>query len=104
MAKGWTTIRTDRNTAATKAEVSARAKVAAKVIGGTKSKSYEDLKKEGIAAHEVAVAREDSILAANADKKLKSETLIAEADTIVKKRAAAKAKSEKKGKAKSKAE
>ena len=46
MAKGWETIRTDRTNAATKAEVVARAKVAAKVIGSVKSKDFEGLKKE----------------------------------------------------------
>ena len=104
MPKGWTTIRTDRNNAATKAEVSARAKVAAKVIGGVKSKDFEGLKKEGIDAHAAIIAREDFLLAGNTDGRLKSETLKEEAAAIEKRRAAAKAKSEKKGKAKSKAE
>ena len=104
MAKGWTTIRTDRNPAATKAAVVKSAKTAARVIGSVKSKDFEGLKKEGIDAHADIVAREDFILAGNANGKLKSETLKEEAVAIEKKRAAAKAKSEKKGKAKSKAE
>ena len=104
MPKGWTTIRTDRNPAATKAEVVKSARTAAKVIGSVKSKDFEGLKKEGIDAHANIVAREDFILAGNADGKLKSETLKEEAVAIEKRRAAVKAKSEKKGKAKSKAE
>ena len=104
MAKGWETIRTDRTNAATKADVVAWAKVAAKVIGSVKSKDFEGLKKEGIDAHADIVAREDFLLAGNADGRLKSETLKEEAAAIEKRRAAAKAKNEKKGKAKGKAE
>lgn len=104
MAKNWTVIRTDRVNALPKAEAVKKAKAAAKVIGSVKSKDFEGLKKEGIDAHADIVAREDFILAGNADGKLKSETLKEEAVAIEKKRAAAKAKSEKKGKAKSKAE
>lgn len=100
MAKGWETIRTDKGTAATKAEVAKRAKIASKVIN-VKSKSFEDLKKEGIDAHAAVVAREDSILAAAAEKKLKSESLKKEAVSIQKKR---NKKNEKKGKAEGKAD
>jgi hypothetical protein len=85
MAKGWETIRTDRVAALPKADAVKKAKVAAKVTN-VKSLSYEDLKKEGIDAHAVNVAREDSILAAAADKKLKSESLKKEATAIQKKR------------------
>ena len=85
MAKGWTTIRTDRVNALPKAEAVKQAKAAAKVTN-VKSLSYEDLKKEGIDAHAANIAREDSILAAAADKKLKSESLKKEATAIQKKR------------------
>lgn len=87
MAKGWVTIRTDRNNAATKAEVTKKARIAAKVIGGIKSKDYEGLKKEGVEAHNAAIAREESILAAAAENKLRSESLKKEAASIEKKRA-----------------
>lgn len=100
MPKGWKTIRTDRVSAPTKAESVKKAKVAAKVISCTKSKSYEDLKKEGLDAHAAVVAKEDSILAAAADERLQSESLKKEAIAIQKKRSK---KNEKKGKAEGKA-
>jgi hypothetical protein len=97
MAKGWTTIRTDRALALTKAEATKKAKVAEKVTK-VKSLSYENLQKEGIDAHAAVIAREDSILAAKADKKLKSKALIKEAKIIEKRR------NKKKGNAKDKAD
>lgn len=100
MAKGWETIRTDRVAALSKAQAVKKAKVAAKVTN-VKSLSYEDLKKEGINAHVEVVAKEDSILAAAAEKKLKSESLKKEATAIQKKRSK---KNEKKGKAEGKAD
>jgi hypothetical protein len=87
MAKGWVTIRTDRNDAATKAEVTKKARIAAKVIGSVKSKDYEGLKKEGIEAYNAVITREESILAAAAEDKLQSESLKKEATSIEKKRA-----------------
>lgn len=99
MPKGWETIRTSRVAALPKAEAVKKAKVAAKVTN-VKSLPYEDLKKEGIDAHAKVVAREDSILAAAADKKLQSESLKKEVIAIQKKRSK---KNEKKGKAEDKA-
>jgi hypothetical protein len=100
MAKGWETIRTDRVAALPKADVVKKAKMASKVIGGVVTKDYEGLKKEGNEAHAVAVAREDSILAAADANKLQSGSLKKEAADIVKRRAAAASK--KKGKTKDK--
>ena len=99
MAKEWTTIRTDRTPALSKAEATKKAKIASKVTK-VKSLSYENLQKEGIDAHAAIIAREDSILAAAADKKLKSTSLKKEAIAIKKKRS----KNEKKGKAEGKAD
>ena len=96
MAKGWTTIRTDRVNALPKAEAVKQAKVAAKVIGSTQSLDFEDLKKEGIDAYAAAVAREDFILAGSAANKLKSEALKEEAAAIAKRRESAKARAKNK--------
>ena len=104
MAKNWTVIRTDRVSAPTKVESVKKAKTAAKVIGCTKSKSYEDLKKEGNDAHATASEKEEAILTAYHEGKLRSENLKKIAEGIEKKKAAAKAKNEKKGKAKGKAD
>ena len=104
MAKNWTIIRTDRVSAPTKVERVAKAKTAAKVLGSVKSKSYEDLKKEGNDAHAAVIARENSILSAKEANKLRSEDLKKEAAAIEKKRTSAKSKNEKKGKAMDKAD
>jgi hypothetical protein len=102
MGKEWTVIRTDRTNGVEKKEAVRKANVAKKVIKGTTSLSYEKLQEEGIEAHKAVIAREDSLLAAKTDKKLKSETLIKEAKAIEKRRE--KNKNKKKGKAKDKAE
>ena len=102
MGKNWTVIRTDRTNGVEKKEAVRKANVAKKVIKGTTSLSYEKLQEEGVEAHKAVVAREDSLLAAKADKKLKSEALIKEAKVIEKRRE--KNKNKKKGKAKDKAD
>ena len=89
MAKNWTVIRTDRVNALPKAGAVKKAKAAAKVIGSVVTKDYEGLKKEGNDAHAVAVAREESILAAAEANKLQSDSLKKEAASIAKRRAAA---------------
>ena len=104
MAKNWTVIRTDRVSAPTKVESVKKAKTAAKVIGCTKAKSYEDLKKEGNETYTEASAKEEAILVAYHEGKLRSENLKKIAEDIEKRKAAAKAKNEKKGKAKGKAD
>lgn len=91
MAKGWTTIRTDKGTALTKAEVTKQAKTANGIIRNTKSKNYENLEKEAKDAHAAVVTRENSLVAAKANGILKSEALKKEAARIEKKRAAKKA-------------
>ena len=96
MAKGWTTIRTDRVNALTKVDAVKQAKTAAKVIGSTKSLNLEDLKKEGVDAHAAAVAREDFILAGQAEGKLQSESLKEEAAAIAKRRESVKARAKNK--------
>ena len=89
MAKNWTVIRTDKTKASTKAEQVKKAKKAAKAIAQVKTKSYDDLRKEGNDVYAATVAREDSILAAAEGNKLQSESLKKEAASIAKHRAAA---------------
>ena len=91
MAKNWTTIRTDRGNALTKAEVTKQAKTANGVIRNTKVKKYEDLEKEAKDAYAAVVARENSLVAAKAEGILKSKALKKEAAQIEKRRAGKKA-------------
>lgn len=82
MPKGWTHVSTNVNT--TKTETRGKEQRAAKIIKNTRSKSYEDLKKESNAAYEAAEARKANLLQAYEDKKLKSKALIKEAQAIKK--------------------
>lgn len=86
MAKEWTVIRTDRVSALPKAEASKKAKTAAKLLNTAKSLDFESLKKEGDKANADNIARENSLLAAAAEGKLKSESLQKEVAAIQKKR------------------
>ena len=82
MPKGWTHVSTNVNI--TKTETRGKEQRAAKIIKNTRSKSYEDLKKEANAAYEVVEARKADLLQAYEDKKLKSKALIKEAQAIKK--------------------
>lgn len=82
MPKGWTHVSTNVNT--TKTETRGKEQRAAKIIKNTRSKSYEDLKKESNAAYEAVEARKADLLQAYEDKKLKSKALIKEAQAIKK--------------------
>ena len=82
MPKGWTHVSTNVNI--TKTETRGKEQRAAKIIKNTRSKSYEDLKKESNAAYEAAEARKADLLQAYEDKKLKSKALIKEAQAIKK--------------------
>ena len=103
MAKNWKIVRSDRENemALSKMESVAKARKAVKAIRCVETKSYENLKKEGIDAHAAIVAREDKILAGKEANLLQSESLKKEAIAIEKRR---NAKNEKKGKAVDKAE
>lgn len=87
MAKNWTTIRTDRGNALTKAEVTKQAKTANGIIRNTKVKTYENLEKEAKDAYEAVVTRENSLIAAKGEGILKSEALKKEVAQIEKRRA-----------------
>lgn len=77
----WTMV-TERATKLTTAEVSKTDKAANRILKSVKRLSTEELKKTSDASYAAKVAREDSILAAYADKKLKSKALIKEAKAI----------------------
>lgn len=80
----WTTVFTNA-TKDTRTDAQKRAanKAVNKMLRNTASKSVADMKKESDALYEAQVAREDSLLAAYEEKKLKSATLIKEAKGIV---------------------
>ena len=98
MPKGWTLISTNTNVAAT--ETRGKEQRAENLIRNTRSKSYEDLKKECNAAYDAAETRKANLLQAYEDKKLKSKSLIKEAQAIQKEAAKAAEKANKKTKAK----
>lgn len=95
MAKNWTVIRTDRVSTPTKAERTAKAKIAKTVINKIVTKDFEGLKKEGDETHATNIAAENALLA-NKDK-IQSEALKNKIVAIEKKRAAA-AEKKRKGK------
>ena len=94
MPKGWTHVSTNVNI--TKTEIRGKEQRADRIIRNTRSKSYEDLKKDANAAYEAAEARKASLLQAYEDKKLKSKALIKEAQAIKKEQAKAAEKAAKK--------
>lgn len=94
MPKGWTHISTNINMS--KSDTRAQEQRANRIIRNTRSKSYEELKKEANAAYEAAEARKASLLQAYEDKKLKSKALIKEAQAIKKEQAKAAEKAAKK--------
>ena len=94
MPKGWTHVSTNVNF--TKTETKGKEQRTAKIIRNTRSKSYEDLKKDANALYEAAEARKASLLQAYEDKKLKSKALIKEAQSIKKEKEQAAEKAAKK--------
>lgn len=94
VSKGWTHVRT--NTNFSKTDSSKKNRNARHMTDTMRSKSYEDLKKAADKAYEVEEVRKTNLLQAYEDKKLKSKTLIKEAQGIKKERAKAAEKAAKK--------
>ncbi len=96
MPKGWTHVSTNANV--TTSETKGKDRKAQNLIRNTRSKSYEDLKKECNAAYAAEETRKANLVQAYEDKKLKSKSLIKEAQAIKKEQAKAAEKAAKKNK------
>ena len=90
MAKDWITIETIyslKNKPETKAEQRQKSKRFKSLMAKTKTLSIADKRKESIALYNEHKAKEDSLLKAFEEKKLKSEDAIKQAIRIKKERA-----------------
>lgn len=76
----WTIIRNDT------VQGSKKQQRVVKNFKNLKTMSAEELKKYGNELYDAKIAREDALIAASAENKLKSKTLIAEAGKIQKER------------------
>lgn len=87
MSKNWETVFTNATKETrTKAEQVRQAQTAEKMLRSLSSRKEVNLKKEGDDAFAVQAAREDSLIAAFGEKKLKSKALIKEAKSLIAKR------------------
>jgi len=93
MAKGWIKVATINDVDTVKetaVEKNRRMRSSNNVIRNIESKTAFEIKKESEELYEQAKAREDNLIAAYNDKRLKSKNAIKEARAIIKARAAAK--------------
>ena len=78
----WTKIPTVNDIPSSKKNSKIADRKAKNIIRNTKKLSYDDLVKENLALYDMKQAKEDSLLAAYEDKRLKSKELIKEAHKL----------------------
>ena len=84
----WQTVYCNSsNSPKTKAERTKVDRIASNAIRNVKSLKIEELKKHGDELYDIHVAKEENLISAYNDKRLKSKALIKQAKKIIKKRA-----------------